>query len=102
MYVKYGRIQRSSKLVDKILERDVVSWNSMIVGYVQYGFVKKGMQNGSLEKALYTFKQKLLENAKSNSVTFSSILPALWKLLDFITIKSLIDLYGNCGNMLKS
>ncbi|XP_057834759.2 pentatricopeptide repeat-containing protein At2g03880, mitochondrial [Cryptomeria japonica] len=71
MYAKCGTIDKAHELFNGMPERDVISWNAMIRGYAQNGFN---------EKALKTFKQMQLANAKPDSTTFASILPACAKM----------------------
>ncbi|XP_059068288.1 pentatricopeptide repeat-containing protein At2g33760-like [Cryptomeria japonica] len=64
-------IDKASELFDGMPQRDVVSWNIMIAGYSQNGFV---------EKALETFERMLSAGFKPDSVTFVSILPVCAKM----------------------
>ncbi|KAJ7968737.1 Pentatricopeptide repeat-containing protein [Quillaja saponaria] len=43
-YFKCGRVQSAHKLFDGLSDRDVISWNSMISGYVLNGFPENGLQ----------------------------------------------------------
>ena len=44
MYAKCGSIQKASELFDIMSQRDVVSWNAIILGYTQNGFVGKAFE----------------------------------------------------------
>ncbi|GAB4830747.1 hypothetical protein Ancab_004779 [Ancistrocladus abbreviatus] len=48
MYAKFLHIQSACELFDTMPERDIISWNSLIMGYIQ---------NGCFTKALELFKQ---------------------------------------------
>jgi len=48
MYAKCGSIDKACELFGRMAQRDVISWNAMVMGYAQNGFV---------EKALVTFKK---------------------------------------------
>lgn len=48
MYSKYGCLDKARKILEMLEKRDVVSWTSMIAGYVQHDFC---------EEALATFKE---------------------------------------------
>ncbi|XP_057836797.2 putative pentatricopeptide repeat-containing protein At3g13770, mitochondrial isoform X1 [Cryptomeria japonica] len=112
MYAKCGSIDKARELFDRMPQRDVISWNTMIAGYVQNGFV---------EKALEFFKQMRLAGVKSNSTTFTSILPACAKtgaleqgmdihqsimeggfLSDITVGNALVDMYAKCGSIDKA
>lgn len=43
-YFKCGRVESAHKVFDELNDRDVVSWNSMISGYVQNGFSQNGLE----------------------------------------------------------
>ncbi|XP_057847984.2 pentatricopeptide repeat-containing protein At3g26782, mitochondrial-like [Cryptomeria japonica] len=109
MYVKCGSIEKAEGLFDKLSERNVISWNVLIVGYAQ---------NRLANKALQTFKQMQLAGVNPNSVTFASILPSCGKicalehimeihrkiiengfLLDVVVGTALIDMYSKCGSI---
>ena len=87
-------------------QRDVASWNSMILGYAQSGFS---------EKALETLEQMQVTGLKANSISNVSILSACAKMgvleqgMDFhgriiesvlwsdVAIASaLVDMYSKC------
>ncbi|XP_059067389.1 pentatricopeptide repeat-containing protein At2g39620 [Cryptomeria japonica] len=112
MYAKCGRIDKARELFDSMPQKDVVSWNAMIAGYAQNGFV---------EKALDTFKQMQLAGINPNSVTFASILPACAKIgaleqgmdihqsilqwgfsSDIIVGNALVDMYAKCNSIDKA
>ncbi|XP_057815481.1 pentatricopeptide repeat-containing protein At4g30700 [Cryptomeria japonica] len=112
MYAKCGSILKAYELFEKIPQRNVVSWNAMIVGYAQNGFV---------EKSLETFEQMRLVGVKSDLSTFASILPACAKmgalqqgmdihqiviksgfLSDAVVVTALIDMYVKCGHIQKA
>ncbi|XP_057858136.2 pentatricopeptide repeat-containing protein At3g24000, mitochondrial-like [Cryptomeria japonica] len=112
MYAKCGSIHKASELFGKIPRLDVVSWTSMIAGY---------LQNGFLEEALKVFKQMQLASVKPNCTTFSSIVPACAKmgaleegmeihqsiiksgfLSDVVIANTLIDMYAKCRSIHKS
>ncbi|XP_057873705.2 pentatricopeptide repeat-containing protein At4g30700-like [Cryptomeria japonica] len=112
MYVKCGSIFKACQLFNRMHQRDVVSWTTMIAGYAQNGFI---------EKALETYKQMQLANIKPSSTTFASILPVIAKmgaldqgidihqnimemgfLSNVIVANSLIDMYSKCGRMYKA
>ncbi|KAH0458465.1 hypothetical protein IEQ34_013780 [Dendrobium chrysotoxum] len=43
MYSKCGNIEAARNIFDKISCRDIISWNSMIFGYSQYGLAKEAI-----------------------------------------------------------
>eukprot|EP01018_Ginkgo_biloba_P020807 Gb_00199 [translate_table: standard] len=67
MYAKCGSIDLARQLFDKMSNRDVVSWNAMIVGFAQ---------NGHSSDALSLFNQMLQANLKPDSITLVSVLQA--------------------------
>ncbi|XP_057848257.2 pentatricopeptide repeat-containing protein At3g16610 isoform X3 [Cryptomeria japonica] len=112
MYAKCGSIHKACELFDKMPQRDVISWTSLIAGC---------LQNGVVEKALETFKQMQLGGVKPNSTTFASILPACARmgaldqgmglhrsivergiLSDIVVANALVDMYGKCGSIHKA
>ncbi|XP_057832150.2 pentatricopeptide repeat-containing protein At3g12770-like [Cryptomeria japonica] len=112
MYAKCGSIDKARKFFDRMPQRNVISWNAMIAGYAQ---------NGYLEKALETFKQMQLAAVKPDSTTFASILPICAKmgaleqgidihqsikdrgiLSDVVVATALVDMYAKCGSIDKA
>ena len=43
MYAKYGKINTSCYVFDKLLRRDVVTWNAMIAEYAHKGYVNEAL-----------------------------------------------------------
>ncbi|XP_057822141.2 pentatricopeptide repeat-containing protein At4g14050, mitochondrial [Cryptomeria japonica] len=67
MYAKCGSIHKARELFDKMPQRDVVSWTTMIAGYAQNGYCKD---------ALKLFEQMKHSGTHPNYVTFTCILLA--------------------------
>ncbi|XP_057837432.2 pentatricopeptide repeat-containing protein At1g11290, chloroplastic-like [Cryptomeria japonica] len=112
MYAKCEKIDKAHELFDRMPQRDVFSWNAMIVGYAQNGFAEKALEN---------FKQMQLAGAKPDSTTFASVLPACAKigalewgmdihksikeggfLSDIVVGNALVDMYSKCGSIDKA
>eukprot|EP01018_Ginkgo_biloba_P000403 Gb_07442 [translate_table: standard] len=109
MYVKCGSVENARQLFDKMLERNVVSWTAIIMGYVQ---------NGNGEEALRLFCQMQQAGMKPNEFTLASILGACailaaWEqgkqvhvhvikignMSDVCVGSALVDMYGKCGSI---
>ncbi|ESW25117.1 hypothetical protein PHAVU_003G008700 [Phaseolus vulgaris] len=109
VYAKCGEIENSVKLFIGSVEKNEVTWNTIIVGYVQLG-------DG--EKALNLFSNMLGYDIQPTEVTYSSVLRASASLVSLepgrqihsLTIKtmynndnvvanSLIDMYAKCGRI---
>eukprot|EP01018_Ginkgo_biloba_P024476 Gb_03693 [translate_table: standard] len=67
MYAKWMSVHEARKMFDRVLQRDVVSWTTMIAGYAQAGQAKE---------ALKLYLQMQLEGTKPNEFTFTSVLGA--------------------------
>lgn len=72
-YASCGDMDSAYLVFLKIDEKDVVSWNSMITGFVQ---------GGCPDKALELFQRMEAENVSPNDVTMVGILSACTKKLD--------------------
>jgi len=109
MYAKCGRMENSLQLFSESPNCTDVSWNTVIVGYVQAG-------NG--EKALILFKDMLECQVQGTEVTYSSVLRACAGIaalepgsqIHSLSVKTiydkntvvgnaLIDMYAKCGNI---
>eukprot|EP01018_Ginkgo_biloba_P011244 Gb_34298 [translate_table: standard] len=109
MYAKCGSADFARQMFDKISNKDVVSWTTMIAGYTQ---------NGQASEALALYHQMQLAGIKPNSLTMVGVLPACANLAalhqgkwihayiirngfesDVIAGTALIDMYTKCGNM---
>ena len=64
MYVKYGMMEKAQEVLQKLLIRDVVSWNSLFAGYVQHGWD---------HKALDCYELMQFEGLTPNAITFTCI-----------------------------
>ncbi|XP_059063834.1 pentatricopeptide repeat-containing protein At2g13600 [Cryptomeria japonica] len=106
MYTKCGYLEDARCVFDRMSRKDVISWNTMIVGYAQNGFdvealnffhkmqltsvepniitwtamISTHAQNGLAIEALKFFQDMQLFAMKPNSVTIASILPACTSL----------------------
>lgn len=109
VYAKCGKMGSSLDLFEQSSNKNEVSWNTMIVGYVQ---------QGDAEEAFHLFLNMLEQRIHATEVTYSSLLRAAACLaalevgiqLHALTIKTmydeddavsnaLIDMYGKCGRI---
>lgn len=67
MYAKCGLLPIAERVFEKLFVQDVVSWNSLIAGYVQLG---------DSHKVFITFQRMLKESVKPDLVTFLVVLNA--------------------------
>ncbi|XP_042513821.1 pentatricopeptide repeat-containing protein At1g08070, chloroplastic-like [Macadamia integrifolia] len=67
MYSKCGSLEGAQLVFERMLERDVVAWNAMIMGF---------SMNGQSRKALELFYQMRSGNVKPNEVTMIGVLCA--------------------------
>lgn len=68
MYGKCGCLVEARQVLNEMPKRDVVSWNSMVVGYAQ---------NGRFDDALEVCKEMNFLGMEPNMGTISSLLPAV-------------------------
>ncbi|XP_059665117.1 pentatricopeptide repeat-containing protein At2g36730-like [Cornus florida] len=112
MYGAFHAIDSARQVFDEMTDRDVVSWSSMIAGYVAC--------NCPLD-ALMAFQEMKLENEKPNSVTLVSLLSACTHLLnirigksihsyvlvnniglDVVLGTALLEIYAKCGHIAEA
>ncbi|KAG2551152.1 hypothetical protein PVAP13_9KG379204 [Panicum virgatum] len=75
VYFKCTRIMRSRHLFDQLMVNDVVSYNTMIYGY---------LQSGMANDAITLLKEMMAECVAPNSVTVLSLLAAIADHKDFV------------------
>ncbi|CAN1336518.1 Pentatricopeptide repeat-containing protein At3g24000, mitochondrial [Linum perenne] len=109
MYAKSGSLEEAKKVFDRLLRRDVVSWNTLLKGYAQHGLGKT---------ALRTLEKMLKIGIAPNDITFLCVLTACSHagLVDegfsiFSKMKkydiepdvshyvTIVDLYGRAGQL---
>eukprot|EP01018_Ginkgo_biloba_P018613 Gb_39440 [translate_table: standard] len=109
MYAKCGSVDLARLVFDKMHQRDLVSWNSMIVGYTQ---------NGHAKEALVLYHQMQLASVRADPFTMVSVLHACAHLgalqqgkcihnyiirkgieLNVYVNTALLDLYAKCGSI---
>ncbi|XP_058184226.1 pentatricopeptide repeat-containing protein At3g24000, mitochondrial [Rhododendron vialii] len=67
MYAKSGSIEDAKKVFDRLVRRDVVSWNSMLNACAQHGLGKETVER---------FEQMLRVGIEPNAITFLCVLTA--------------------------
>ncbi|KAJ8644783.1 hypothetical protein MRB53_006531 [Persea americana] len=72
MYAHCGRVDYAHQVFDEMGERDLVSWNSILSGF---------MKGDGCEEALSLFSQMRFEGVDPNRTTLSSVIPACGRLL---------------------
>ncbi|KAL7163811.1 hypothetical protein ACSBR2_039850 [Camellia fascicularis] len=109
MYAKCGEVECSRDVFDEIVDKNVVCWTSMIVGYVQ---------NDCAVEGLVLFNQMRDGLVEGNQYTFGSIVAACTKVgalhqgkwihgyvikkgidLNSFLVTNLADMYIKCGNI---
>ncbi|KAH9532406.1 hypothetical protein CY35_19G091900 [Sphagnum magellanicum] len=109
MYAKCGSLEEAWRVSNKMPSRNVVMWNTIILGLVKCG---QG------QKALELFYQMPWEGVQPDSVTFVGVLNACASVFaleegrrlhvqiiesgwdsDVFLGSSLVDMYAKCGNM---
>ncbi|KAG9447708.1 hypothetical protein H6P81_013836 [Aristolochia fimbriata] len=109
MYINLGRIELASLVFYNMLSRDLVSWNSMLMGYA------RGM---NWAKVFDVYASMQVENIVPNHVTFLGLLMACGQALHFSLGQSihghlirlgilgdlrvgtsLVDMYCKCGKV---
>lgn len=109
MYAKCGEIEFSREVFDETVDRNVVSWTSMIVGYVQ---------NDCAQEGLILFNQMREALIEANQFTLGSLVTACTKLgflhqgkwvhghvikigleRNSILVTALLDMYAKCGEI---
>ncbi|KAH7427070.1 hypothetical protein KP509_10G028900 [Ceratopteris richardii] len=112
-YSKYGFFAKAQEVFDQLLVRDVVSWNSLIAGYVNHDYD---------EDALECYNIMQLEGIKPDGVTYLCSLKACGKVgaidlghdfhmeierrglvdKDMMLGTALVDMYAKCGLLIKA
>ena len=108
MYAKCGILERACKVFDELRQRDTVSWNVLIAGYVEHGH---------FDRALVCFRRMEDEGVSPNAPTYDCVLQACaatrsldvgeeihakvreqgFLKNDVVLGNRLIDMYAKCG-----
>ncbi|KAK7812168.1 pentatricopeptide repeat-containing protein At5g39350-like [Quercus suber] len=109
MYMNCGEKEEARLVFDAMWERSVVSWNTMINGYVR---------NGCAKEAMMVFNWMMDVGVEPDCATMVSVLPACGYLKDLVLGRkvhalveekglgkkiaaknALVDMYAKCGSM---
>ncbi|KAH7557442.1 hypothetical protein ACOSQ2_027472 [Xanthoceras sorbifolium] len=105
MYAKCGDIVKAKRVFDKIACKDLISWNSMLTGYIRHGL---------LVEALDIFRGMITNGFQPDSVAISAVLAKAWLGIgvqihgwvlrrgvewNLSTANSLIAIYSNSGKL---
>ncbi|KAK7854921.1 pentatricopeptide repeat-containing protein At4g21065 [Quercus suber] len=109
LYTTCGRVDEARDLFDEMSERDLVSWSTMVSGYVQ---------NGCSNEAFVLFKQMQAQNVIADEFTLASVAGACGDMgaldlgkwvhsyidkegidIDIVLGTSLVDMYSKCGSL---
>ncbi|KAF3440990.1 hypothetical protein FNV43_RR19276 [Rhamnella rubrinervis] len=82
MYSKRKRLSDARKLFDLMPQTDLVTWNGMISGYVQNGFMSETM---------HIFREMVSARVEPDSITFASFLPSV---TEFASLKHNKEIHG--------
>ncbi|XP_057499303.1 pentatricopeptide repeat-containing protein At2g46050, mitochondrial [Actinidia eriantha] len=109
MYVKNGNIMDARKAFDRMVFRNVISWNTMIVGYGRHGDRKEAMRLlGEMFRGNFCPDELTLASVLSSCGNLSSSSEILQLhafaikngFQTFLSIaNSLINAYSNCGSI---
>ncbi|KAI3819536.1 hypothetical protein L1987_13377 [Smallanthus sonchifolius] len=111
-YVKNQQLQIAHKLFDEIPQRDTVSWNSIITGYVNYGVIEstwavlKRMKHYGFCFDGYTFGS-ILKAVASNDCLFAGqqVHACIVKTgyeQNVYSGSALLDMYAKCGRVVDA
>ncbi|KAK9069853.1 hypothetical protein SSX86_010249 [Deinandra increscens subsp. villosa] len=108
-FMKVGDVSIAKNVFDKMPKRDVITWNSMIGGFVR---------NARFDEAFRFFRKMLSSNMEPDKFTFSSVITLCGRVgaldqakwvhglltekgieLNFILSSALIDMYSKCGRI---
>ena len=115
-YTKCGALTKAKDVFDRLLVRDVVSWNALITGYANNN------SNINNNEAFTCFQRMLCEGLPPNAITFCCLLKACGKLQDhdkgklihaeIIRVEviendiflgaALVDMYVKCGDIVNA
>eukprot|EP00250_Pteridium_aquilinum_P021352 c25097_g15_i1 orf=1-1032(+) len=108
MYAKCGSLEDAQHLFEKLSERDVVVWNSLIAGYVLHGFcldalqIFQRMQKGGVmadnATILSILKVCSLISALISGRLIHGIAIESGTDADAFVLSSIIDMYAECGS----
>ncbi|XP_050257597.1 pentatricopeptide repeat-containing protein At1g74600, chloroplastic [Quercus robur] len=109
MYSKCGSLEQSYKVFEQILEKDNVSWASMIAGFAEHG---------CSDQAIQLFREMLLEEIIPDQMTLTATLTACSALRsirkgkelhgyalrfgvgkDIVVGGALVGMYSKCGSL---
>lgn len=109
MYAKCGRMEDARQVFEKLLIRDVVSWNTIISGYSRKGLNQEAldlyfeMQQSDITPDNVTYVTILKVCACKGGLTegrlIHSQLLARGVELDEVVGSALVDMYAKCGNL---
>lgn len=71
MYAKCGDIVKARKVFDRIASKDLVSWNTMVTGYIHHGLLAKAME---------IFRDMLKAGFEPDEISISTILTGVSSL----------------------
>ncbi|KFK27163.1 hypothetical protein AALP_AA8G343300 [Arabis alpina] len=111
-YCKVGLIEYAEMIFDRMVEKDVVTWNLLISGYVQQGLV---------EDAIHMCRLMRLKKLKFDCVTLSTLLLAAARTQnvklgkevqcycirhsfesDIVLASTAVDMYAKCGSIVDA
>ncbi|XP_043692102.1 pentatricopeptide repeat-containing protein At5g59600 [Telopea speciosissima] len=77
MYSKCGRVEKARLVFDRMPEKDVVAWNSMVSGYAQQGFARQAWD---------LMKKMQLMGIKPNLVTWNTLISGFSSVGDDVMV----------------
>ncbi|OMO63223.1 hypothetical protein COLO4_32647 [Corchorus olitorius] len=110
MYSKFGQLEHAQKVFNHMVERDVVSWNSIIAAYEQnddphtalglyYNMKPTGLNPDYLTLVSLSSIVAQLSDSRNGKSVHGYVLRRGWLLKDVISGNSIVDMYSKLGIM---
>ncbi|KAG8367324.1 hypothetical protein BUALT_Bualt16G0060400 [Buddleja alternifolia] len=109
MYAKCASMEKARAVFEEMLERDIVTWGTMIQGYASNGLPKEalemfnGMQKQNLKPDCYVMVGVLSACARLGALELGEWASSMMDMNEFtsnpVMGTALVDMYAKCGKM---